>query len=226
MEDEAPEQRQQQQQAPPAVPDGTVSLHVCVAPLQVNRGVAQLSCCSCCCWWCRYTGTGLLCMTLSTFLLASGSSPGRVNKENAAKYLAGVGSTGQKLVPCCLDSICDPGGGGVRGREGGLGIGCLQPTCVIIWIAIATSSSSSRSLATVAGRWFISLLRRPCCSLACAAYPPDGLLFPPKVCMTCHLPRPGRSKHCGACGGCVNRGLSESMHLQLSRGVIVRLPIS
>ncbi|KAF8061172.1 PAT17 [Scenedesmus sp. PABB004] len=38
-----------------------------------------------------------------------------------------------------------------------------------------------------------------------AAHPPDGLLFPPKACATCARARPGRSKHCGACGGCIAR---------------------
>lgn len=38
---------------------------------------------------CRYTGTAALCLTLGTFLLASGSSPGRVTQHNAAAYLAG-----------------------------------------------------------------------------------------------------------------------------------------
>ncbi|KAF6257181.1 DHHC palmitoyltransferase-domain-containing protein [Scenedesmus sp. NREL 46B-D3] len=38
-----------------------------------------------------------------------------------------------------------------------------------------------------------------------AAYPPDGVLFAPKQCSTCALPRPGRSRHCSACGSCVVR---------------------
>jgi hypothetical protein len=33
-----------------------------------------------------------------------------------------------------------------------------------------------------------------------AAYPPDGALFEGRRCETCGFARPGRSKHCGACG--------------------------
>lgn len=33
-----------------------------------------------------------------------------------------------------------------------------------------------------------------------ALYPHDGLLFTPRHCDTCRLPKPARSKHCRACG--------------------------
>eukprot|EP00877_Chromochloris_zofingiensis_P005222 jgi/Chrzof1/14700/Cz09g12160.t1 len=33
-----------------------------------------------------------------------------------------------------------------------------------------------------------------------AAYPCDDVIFPEKQCSTCHISRPGRSKHCNVCG--------------------------
>ncbi|KAJ1806751.1 palmitoyltransferase swf1 [Coemansia sp. RSA 2599] len=39
---------------------------------------------------------------------------------------------------------------------------------------------------------------------ACELFRPDGLLYlPDAVCRTCHLRKPARSKHCSACGRCV-----------------------
>ncbi|KAJ2235146.1 palmitoyltransferase swf1 [Coemansia sp. RSA 485] len=39
---------------------------------------------------------------------------------------------------------------------------------------------------------------------ACSLFKPDGLLyFQGAVCRTCHLRKPARSKHCSACGHCV-----------------------
>ena len=38
-----------------------------------------------------------------------------------------------------------------------------------------------------------------------SAYAFDGVLFAPKECPTCRLPRPPRSKHCSACNKCVAR---------------------
>ncbi|KAI8093380.1 DHHC palmitoyltransferase-domain-containing protein [Halteromyces radiatus] len=36
-------------------------------------------------------------------------------------------------------------------------------------------------------------------------FPYDGLLYTPKVCPTCHLPKPARSKHCSLCKTCVSQ---------------------
>lgn len=57
---------------------------------------------------CRYTGTGMLCLTLTTFLMASGTSPGQVTKDNAATYLAGtrVWVCGVCVRQLTMDSVC------------------------------------------------------------------------------------------------------------------------
>jgi len=36
-------------------------------------------------------------------------------------------------------------------------------------------------------------------------YPYDGLIFEPRDCSTCKMPKPARSKHCSMCKGCVAR---------------------
>lgn len=38
-----------------------------------------------------------------------------------------------------------------------------------------------------------------------ASYPFDGVIFTPKDCPTCRIPRPARSKHCSVCDRCVAR---------------------
>ncbi|KAH7425753.1 hypothetical protein KP509_11G069200 [Ceratopteris richardii] len=38
-----------------------------------------------------------------------------------------------------------------------------------------------------------------------AMFPYDGVLYEEKICSTCNIPRPPRSKHCSICGHCVAR---------------------
>lgn len=86
----------------------------------------------------RFTGTAAVCATLTTFVAASMSRPGRVTSSNVSAYLS--------------------------------------------------------------------------------AYPPGSAIFPHKACASCRLPRPARSKHCGACGGCVRASQRVALRRFGSRG--------
>lgn len=164
----------------------------------------------------RYTGTLAVCATLATFLLASGTGPGRVTQQNAAKYLAGECSGLSALAPM---GVGGPGGGGLKRMSPWLDNFCcvpcvLQPTPLMVCCYRPRPASpatchacAARGLAVTCTRSY-DMVSAPTASavpLCAAAYPPDGLLFPPKACLTCNLPRPGRSKHCGVCGGCVKQ---------------------
>lgn len=41
----------------------------------------------------------------------------------------------------------------------------------------------------------------------CAAAPYNDATNSAQMCRTCKLPRPARSKHCSACGGCVQSSI-------------------